>query len=129
MNTYIGFYVVKISAIFIMSVLYFICGVTVSILIDDAIPDKNLEDKSTIILIIQICTIVGMIGVIYYFLRVYIKSVTFFLDGLYGFKYSLLKEASGGIIFSYVLYTYQTKLHNLLIELKQRIMRTYNKLK
>jgi hypothetical protein len=45
----------------------------------------------------------------------------FFLDGMYGFNYSLLKEASGGIIVAFIMFNYLDKLKILLNELKNRI--------
>jgi hypothetical protein len=43
------------------------------------------------------------------------------LDGMYGFKYSILKELSGGIIITYILFTTQTQLKQKLEELNRRI--------
>jgi hypothetical protein len=50
-----------------------------------------------------------------------IQYIPFPLDKQYGFTYSLLKEASGGVIISYILFTYQDKLKAMMIELQKRI--------
>lgn len=117
----IGFYGVKITSIFIISIIYFIIGSITSILLNDLLPEEgNIHELPTWYLIIIISTIFGVIGVLYYFIRVFIKNIPFFLDGMYGFKYSLLKELSGGIIIAFVMYNYLDKLKSLLNELKSR---------
>jgi 4-hydroxybenzoate polyprenyltransferase len=118
----IGFYSVKIISIFIISILYFIVGFILSLLLNKFSPEQEkIEKLSTISLIIHISIIFGIIGISYYLLRINIKRMPFFLDGVYGFNYSLLKEASGGIIIGFILYNYLDKLKLLLDELKRRI--------
>jgi hypothetical protein len=122
----IGFYSVKIISIFIISIIYVIVGSVTGLLLNNSLPEKEkIEKLSTFSLICLICSIFGIISIIYYFIRRNIKRIPFFLDGVYGFKYELLKEASGGIIFAFILYNYLDKLKMLLQELKHRI---YNKL-
>lgn len=124
----IGFYSVKIISIFIVSIIYFIVGSVASILLNDNLPDKEkIQNLSTFNLILFSCSIFGGIGVLYYFLRLMVKKIPFFLDGLYGFKYLVLKEVSGGIIVGFVMYKYLDKLHILLNELHIRIKKLINK--
>ena len=117
----IAFYSVKILSIIIVSAIYFICGTALSIFLDKIISDKDPKKSSTLRLIIEIAGIFGLIGIAYYGMRHFIKRISFPLDGLYGFKYSLLREASGGIIIGFILFTYQHKLEHMLIELQSRI--------
>jgi hypothetical protein len=117
----IGFYTVKVSSIFLISVLYFIVGSVLSILLNDIIPSENVEEISTIRLIALLGLIFGSIGVVFYGLRVMIKNMPFFLDGYYGFNYSLLREASGGIIIAYTMYAFLDKLIDLMQELAKRL--------
>jgi hypothetical protein len=121
-NQKLGFYVVKTTSIFIISVIYFIVGSITSILLNDVLPEEeNISKLSTLHLILILSGIFGIVGVLYYFLRVGIKHMPFFLDGVYGFQYSLLKEASGGIIIAFIMYNYLDKLKILLNEFKTRI--------
>ena len=118
----LGFYTTKIISIFIISIIYFIIGYFSSIILNDLLPEKdNIQQLSTFHLILLISTLFGIIGILYYFLRIAIKNMPFFLDSVYGFKYSLLRETSGGIIFAFILYTYLDKLQILLQELQYRI--------
>lgn len=121
MSSTVGFYTVKVTAIFLMSVLYFIVGSVLSVLLNDAIPDKDLHMLSTPYLIALLSLIFGSIGVAFYLLRNLVKHMPFFLDGYYGFKYSMLREATGGIIIGYVMYAYLEKLAALMRELSSRI--------
>lgn len=121
MSSTVGFYTVKMTAIFLMSVLYFIIGSTLSNLLNRAIPDENLHEMSTPYLIALLSVIFGMIGIVFYVLRILVKRMPFFLDGYYGFKYSLLREATGGLIIGYVMYSYLDKLKGLMQELSSRI--------
>jgi hypothetical protein len=45
----------------------------------------------------------------------------FFLDGIYGFKYSLLQEAAGGMIIGYTMYAYLDNLQNMMEEFRKRL--------
>ena len=122
LNNNFGFYTIKITSIFIISIIYFIIGSIVSVLLNDLLPEEqDITHLSLFHLIILISCIFGFIGVLYYFLRIGIKKMPFFLDGMYGFNYSLLKEASGGIIVAFIMFNYLDKLKILLNELKNRI--------
>jgi hypothetical protein len=122
MASTVGFYTVKMAAIFIMAIIYFIVGSIMSIGLDNIMPEKKeLEETPTYLIFLKICGIFGIIAVLYYFLRIQIKNMPFFLDGLYGFKYNMLKEASGGIIVAYIMYIYQDRLGDMLKELRKRL--------
>ena len=116
------FYAVKVSAIFIMSVVYFIVGSVLSVLLNDVTPYTNLHEISTPGLMGILGAIFGAIGVVYYMVRILIKRTPFFLDGLYGFKYSLLQEAAGGMIMGYTMYAYLDRLKDLMVEFRKRIL-------
>lgn len=116
----LGFYLVKTTSIFLISALYFVVGSILSILLNDLIPDKNLKEISTIHLTVLLGVIFGSIGVVFYALRILIKNMPFFLDGYYGFKYSILREAAGGIIIGYAMYAFLDKLKILMNEWADR---------
>jgi hypothetical protein len=117
----IAFYSVKIMSIVIISIIYFFCGTALSVFLDIIISEEDPAKKSTIKLTAEIAGIFGIIGVAYYGMRHFIKYMPFPLDGMYNFKYKLLKEASGGVIISYILFTYQDKLKAMMIELQKRM--------
>jgi hypothetical protein len=117
----LGFYIVKILSIFFVSLLYFIFGTGLSVFLEKIISKEDPKKKSFLMLVLEIGCIFGIIAVLFYFMRIGIKQVPFFLDGMYGFKYSILKELSGGIIITYILFTTQTQLKQKLEELNRRI--------
>jgi len=117
----LGFYIVKILSIFFVSLLYFIFGTGLSVFLEKIISKEDPKKKSFLMLVLEIGCIFGIIAVLFYFMRIGIKQVPFFLDGMYGFKYSILKELSGGIIITYILFTTQTQLKQMVTELHMRI--------
>lgn len=121
----VGFYTVKVLSIFLLSVVYFIVGSLLSLLLNESLPEENVRKWSTPRLIATLAMVFGMIGVVFYFLRNLIKRMPFFLDGYYGFQYSMLREASGGIIVAYAMYAYLDRLHIMMDELALRI-RSYS---
>jgi hypothetical protein len=124
MASTLGFYSVKIAAIFILSVVYFLVGSVLSVELNRIIPDENLHELSTPYLVLLLSAIFGGIGVLYYLLRITIKRMPFFLDGLYGFQYARLQEASGGLIIAYTMYAYLKKLEGLMREMGRRLRPT-----
>ena len=116
----VGFYSIKVISLFIVSILYFITGSIFSILLDETIPGNDPVQQTTIMLLVEVSIIFGMIGVVFYMNRMLIKKMPFFLDGYFGFKYSLLHDAASGMIVGYILYAYQDKLVSKLKELRVR---------
>jgi hypothetical protein len=119
----IGFYTVKSSAIFIVAILYFIIGSTMSILLDRLSPDENYEEISTIELFFHISCMLGLIAVVFYFTRIGMKRIPFFMNGWYGFEASRLREIGGGIIIAHTVYTYQKRLVGMMEEYGKRVRR------
>ncbi len=117
----VGFYTVKVTSIFLISILYFLVGSVLSILLNDMIPSESLEEIQTWKLITLMGIIFGSIGVVFYVVRIMIKRMPFFLDGYYGFQYSILREAAGGIIVGYTMYAFLDKLKSLMQELAKRL--------
>lgn len=123
----IGFYSIKVVSLFIVSILYFISGSIFSLLLDEAVPDNDPVQQSTIMLLTEISIIFGVIGVVFYMNRILIKKMPFFLDGYFGFQYSLLHDAASGMIVGYILYAYQDKLISKLKELRVRYTDIYER--
>ena len=116
----IGFYSVKIISIFIVSILYFITGSILSLVLDETVPKTDVHTESTLLLLTEVSLIFGIVGVVFYLNRILIKKMPFFLDGYFGFNYSLLHDAASGMIVGYILYAYQDKLISKLKELRIR---------
>lgn len=123
----IGFYSIKVVSLFIVSILYFITGSIFSLLLDEAVPDNDPVQQSTIMLLTEVSIIFGVIGVVFYMNRMLIKKMPFFLDGYFGFQYSLLHDAASGMIVGYILYAYQDKLISKLKELRVRYTDIYER--
>jgi hypothetical protein len=123
----VGFYSIKVVSLFIVSILYFITGSIFSLLLDEAVPDNDPVQQSTIMLLTEVSIIFGVIGVVFYMNRMLIKKMPFFLDGYFGFQYSLLHDAASGMIVGYILYAYQDKLISKLKELRVRYTDIYER--
>ena len=117
----IGFYAVKSSAIFIIAIMYFIIGTVLSIMLDQLSPQENYEEISTLELFFHISCMLGLIAVVFYFTRIGMKRVPFFMNGWYGFESSRLREISGGIIIAHTVYTYQKHLVAMMEEFGKRM--------
>lgn len=124
----VGFYSIKVVSLFIVSILYFITGSIFSLLLDEAVPDNDPVQQSTIMLLTEVSIIFGVIGVVFYMNRMLIKKMPFFLDGYFGFQYSLLHDAASGMIVGYILYAYQDKLISKLKELRVRYTDIYERI-
>ena len=118
-----GFYVVKIIAIFLVTLYYFIFGSIMSTFVNAFTPDRDVNKLSTLQLFFEIMISFGVIGILYYFLRKFIRNIPYPFDGFYGFQHKSLKEMGGGIIVAFVVFTYQTKLTERLIEFRNRLER------
>jgi len=116
----LGFYTIKIIAIMVVSIYYFIFGSIISVFVNKFTPERNVKRMTTFRLIVEIATSFAFIGVFYYFLRKFIRVIPFPLDGYFGFKNVSLREMTGGIIVAFVIFTYQTKLTERLLELRER---------
>jgi len=117
----IGFYGIKVISIFIVSIVYVIFGTGLSISLNMMLPYEDPKHYSTLRLCAEIASIFGIIAIAYYMMRHFIKNMPFILDGVYGFRYSMLKETSGGVIVAFILFSYQHKLRSMLTELQGRI--------
>jgi hypothetical protein len=123
----VGFYSIKVISLFIVSILYFITGSIFSVVLDEVVPANDPVQQSTIMLLAEVSIIFGVIGVVFYMNRMLIKKMPFFLDGYFGFRYSLLHDAASGMIVGYILYAYQDKLISKLKELRVRYTDIYDR--
>ena len=117
-SNYYSFLMVKILSIGYYSMIYFIFGFSISLLLNYLMPSINNIDKEDERKAIKILKIIAeilinfaLIGISFYFVRKLVKNyIPFPLDSLYGFDKSKLKEIQGGIIIATIYMSFQTKL-------------------
>lgn len=134
---YFTFLSVKLFAIAYYSVIYFILGFGVSVLLNKLMPNldvpkehlENKEEKkedetekkeeapekkpeiSNGRLILEIILNFALIGISFFFVRKIVKNyIPFPLEGVAGFEKARLKELQGGIIIAAIYFAFQTKL-------------------
>lgn len=124
MNEIIGFYIVKMFSIFLISIYYFIFGSIMSIFVNKSLnhlTDDEINKVNTFKLLLDILTTFGIIGLGFYFIRLIVKNIPYIFDGWFGYQHSRLKEAGGGIMTAFIIFSYQSKLKKKFNELKQRL--------
>ena len=121
----IGFYSVKATSIFLIGVVYFFLGTILSVLLNELSPEGEYEKMSTLELFLHISGMLGLIAVVFYFMRIGMKNVPFFMNGWYGFESARLREIGGGIIIAHTVYTYQTRLVGMMEEFGKRVRRIF----
>lgn len=115
----------KFIDILFLSGYYFVAGLLAATLIDFIAgkfsPEQD-DQKSTPRLLAEAVLYTFGLLIVFYITRNIIERIPFPLDGLYGFKHSLVKEKSGDVVFVFVLFYFQKYyieklqfLHNRLI--------------
>ena len=106
---------IKILDIAYLSGLYVAIGLTFSVLVNNYIGrfnPKAADQKSIPRLMLEIWLQLSIILVSAYIIHNIVELVPSPLDGVAGFKHALVKERSGGVIFSFLLFFYQTNLRD-----------------
>ena len=88
-------------------------AITMSILIDKIFgkfDEKEAKKKSTIRIIGEIYLQLGVISVFGYIIRNVMEVIPSPFDGIAGFDHRRVKELSGGLILSFMIYYYQYNL-------------------
>lgn len=103
-----GFYLVKISAIYYVGLLFGIISLVVSALFQKHILNKVINTKkdnlkSTARLGLECIFIFGTINTLSYILKNMIEHIKFPLNGVANFDYSRLKELSSGGLITIIL--------------------------
>lgn len=75
----------------------------------DARESKD-EERSTLLLGVEITTHVLILALVFYFLRVLIRGIPFPWDGHRGYNHSALYEIDGGIVLVVVILFFQRRL-------------------
>ena len=100
----------KLIDILLLSGYYFTAGLITATMIDiiaGRFNSKEDSEKSTLRLFIEAVLYTFGLLIVFYITRNIIERIPFPLDGLYGFKHSLVKEKSGDVIFVFVLFYFQ----------------------
>jgi hypothetical protein len=108
-----AFLAVKILDIGYVTILFFLVGILFAKGFDvlyGKFDKHKYEKKSNWKIFTEIVLHIFAIGVVAYILRNIVQLIPFPLDGVAGFKHSLLKELEGGHILTVVLVLFQKNL-------------------
>lgn len=104
------FYLNKSFAIIYIGLLYFILGISGSYIIEKSQSNIKDEEKSKIMIIIEILINVSLLVVMAYLIRKIVKKIPYPFDNIAGFEYNKLKEFKGGIIIAWSIFSVQKKM-------------------
>lgn len=107
---------IKMLDIGIITILYFTLGYTFSWLINKIYYnfDSNKEPIK-ILVFLEVCCQIFLIGIITYILRNLIEFIPFPLEGIYGYQHSRVRELySGGIALTFGIFYAQDNIKNKL---------------
>lgn len=122
---------VKILDIGYISIIYFILGVLVSRTFDKFYGkfDKKNDDKKSIYMVgIELLVLIWIMGIIIYIVRNLAELIPSPLDGINGFKHSMVKELGGAAVFTMIIMSYTYYFKNKLDYFNERLNKE-NKIK
>jgi len=107
---------IKIFDVGMLTVLYFFFGYVISLLINkiyyDIEPNKIYNKW---LLFLEICLQIFVIGIVIYLIRNIVQKIPFPLEGIYGYKHTLVKEFnSGGVALAFGVFYAQDKIKDKL---------------
>ena len=117
---------IKIFAIFYVSVLYTIFGIYITTLLDeygfnDLLINNDDKNDSIFTLVFETSVVVGVIAVFAFIGRNLIQIIPFPFDGLFGFDYSNVKEVAAGSILLVFMFTFSASLFNKIELLRSKL--------
>jgi hypothetical protein len=107
------FLAVKLTDIGLVTVYYFVFGITAAKLFDivyGQFRPENYEKVSSFRLFLEIVLHLFLIGVVSYLLRNIVSAIPFPLEGVAGFRHERLKELEGGHVLAIVMVLFQKNL-------------------
>jgi hypothetical protein len=116
---------IKIIDIGYVTVIYFVTGAAISIIIDNQLGkfDPKTADKQSIFRVtIEIILHLWLLGFLNYIARNLILYIPFPLDGYKGFQHSKVKEVVTASTFSFALFFYQNHMRDKLHYFLKRVM-------
>lgn len=119
---------IKIIAIAFITVIYSVGGFLLTVGADKYLmkdfndkTDEETDDKSTSRHFGEITAILALFGILAYVGRNILQLIPFPLDGLYGFKYSDVKELTTGSLVLWILINYSPTLTNKINIIRKRL--------
>jgi hypothetical protein len=125
----LAFRTLKIVDICYMTIIYTTLTITFSVTLDKIIGkfDDTEKKKSTIRLIVEIWLNMCVIAVAAYVFRNVIEIIPFPLEKMVaGFEHKRVKEVSGGVIFGFLLFIYQSNLKDKINYVISRITNDFS---
>lgn len=103
---------IKMLDIGILTTIYFILGYFISWGVNKIYYDFNPnEHRNKIVIFLEICMQIFVIGVLIYIIRNIVQFIPFPLEGFYGYQHSRVKElSSGGIAISFGVFYAQENI-------------------
>ena len=103
----LGFYAAKHLGIAYVGVLYFLISTVLSSLLFRLLNSiQKLKRVPTLFVI----TSIALVSILSYHSRLIVKNIPFFLNGMYGYNHSKLKEINGGVVIAFSIFSIQTGL-------------------
>ena len=109
----VPFLVAKLMDIGLVTVYYFIAGITLSWLVDHwmgPFDEEKTERRSIVSIVSEILLQFFLLGLLAYVMRNIVERIPFPLEGLGGFQHERLKEAHEGAVFVIVYLFFQEHL-------------------
>jgi len=103
---------IKMLDIGLITVVYFTLGYTLSWSINKIYTEFNPnENPNKLLIFLEVCAQIFIIGVLVYILRNLIMLIPFPLDGIYGYKHARVRElSSGGIALTFGVFFAQDNI-------------------
>lgn len=123
------FLAVKLTDIGLVTVYYFVVGIVAAKLFDSVygkFDHKQYENKSSIILFLEIVAHLFLVGIAAYALRNIVNRIPFPFEGVAGFRHNRLKEKEGGVVLAMVLVFFQKNLMKKISYFGKRVVGIQN---
>jgi hypothetical protein len=108
-------YLLEATDVLLVTFYYLVFGFLASLAINHVLEvldtrESKDEERSTILLGVEITAHVLVLALIFYFLRVLIRGIPFPWDGRRGYNHAALYEIDGGIVLIVVILFFQRRL-------------------
>jgi len=80
----------------------------------------KIKDLSTATLLFQTCIQSAVILVVSFYLRHFVRNISYPFEGMYNYKHSMTKEINGGIVLSFSIITAFSDFSERAVELASR---------